>query len=105
MAVGQDLARAVILPARHLDDPFQAFIQRTAQGRFIEIGRQDLPLADHVLQAQGDRAHVQSRSQFVDGRFQGEQPLSRTVTAISAGRNGIGIDAGIAEAEGFGCIV
>ena len=56
MAVGQDLARAVILPARHLDDPFQAFIQRTAQGRFIEIGRQDLPLADHVLQAQGDRA-------------------------------------------------
>ena len=105
MAIGQDLTRAVVVPAGHLDHPFQALVEGTAQGRFIEISRHDLSLTDQVLQAQGHRTHVQGCCQFIDGRFQGKQALGRTVTAIGTGGDGISIDAGITEAESFGCII
>ena len=105
MAVGQNLTRAGIVPAGHFHDPCQTLVEGAAEGRFIEIGRHDLAFTDEVLQAQGDRAHLEGRCQFVDGRFQGVEALRRAVAAVGAGGNGIRIDAGIAEAESVGCVV
>ena len=48
---------------------------------------------------------MEGLSEFVDRRLQSKEALRRPIAAISAGSNGIGIDTGIAELEGFSGII
>ena len=105
MAVRQDLSRIFFIPADHILYAEQALVQRTAQGRFIEVSRHRFALADHVFQPQLDGVHLQGRRQFVDSRFEGEDALRRAVAPVCAGGNRISIHRFIGKAEGFKLVI
>ena len=105
MTVGQDFSRRRIVPAGHGNDAFQTFIEGTAEGRFIKIGRKDLILADHILKPQFHRTHMEGFGQFVDRCLQRKEALCRPIAAVSPGSNRIGIDTGITELKGFSGII